>query len=235
MNHNQKTPFSPASKVGLLRVLLKVCGVTIPNQAKELRELGVDLLGLNFHPSSPRFVSAELARQLVQAWGDQSTVVGVFVDRSAQEVIETHQATGFGIAQLHGDETAETVAEVASKLPVIKAFRIKDHDSLERAGHLLDLLKAKGVELKAVLIDGYSASAHGGTGVSVAKDLVISATRLHPNLILAGGLTPGNLAERLAWVQPWAVDVASGVESSPGVKQMDAVLSIVQMIRKTAR
>lgn len=235
MNHNQKTPFSPASKVGLLRVLLKVCGVTIPNQAKELRELGVDLLGLNFHPSSPRFVSAELARQLVQAWGDPSTVVGVFVDRSAQEVIETHQATGFGIAQLHGDETAETVAEVASKLPVIKAFRIKDHDSLERAGHLLDLLKAKGVELKAVLIDGYSASAHGGTGVSVAKDLVISATRLHPNLILAGGLTPGNLEKRLAWVQPWAVDVASGVESSPGVKQMDAVLSMVQMIRKTAR
>jgi phosphoribosylanthranilate isomerase len=69
----------------------------------------------------------------------------------------------------------------------------------------------------------------------VAKDLVISATRLHPNLILAGGLTPGNLEKRLAWVQPWAVDVASGVESSPGVKQMDAVLSMVQMIRKTAR
>ena len=88
MNLNQKTPSSPAQKVGLLRVRLKVCGVTIPSQARELRQMGVDLLGLNFHPPSPRFVPPELARQLVQAWGDPATVVGVFVDRTAQEVLE---------------------------------------------------------------------------------------------------------------------------------------------------
>ena len=235
MNLNQKTSSSPAQKVGLLRVRLKVCGVTIPSQAKELRQMGVDLLGLNFHPPSPRFVSPELALQLVQAWGDPATVVGVFVDRTAQEVLEIQQSTGFGIAQLHGDESDEIVAEVASKMPVIKAIRIKDHDSLERAGAQLARLKNLGVDLKAVLIDGYSASAHGGTGVSVAKDLVLSAISLYPNLILAGGLSPENLEDRLTWIQPWAVDVASGVESEPGVKQMDAVLSMVQMVDKTVR
>lgn len=223
MNPITENTNGPASAAGLSHVKLKVCGVTQPEQARALRDLGVSLLGLNFHPPSPRFVTPELASELVQAWGDGASVVGVFVDRSPEEIFDIAERSGIGVAQLHGDEADETIAIVAARMPVIKAFRIRDLKSLEAAAAQMERLRHAEVELSAALIDGYSAAAHGGTGVSVGKELVLAAEKLHPKLILAGGLTPENVAERLTWIKPWAVDVASGVESEPGVKRLDAV------------
>ena len=214
--------------------MLKVCGVTRPEQATALRQMGVGLLGLNFHPASPRYLRPELASELVKAWGDAGSAVGLFVDRSADEIAQIQAITGFGIAQLHGDEPDGVIAQVAARMPVIKAFRIKNQASLEQAAVQLKRLQEQGVELLAALIDGYSAAAHGGTGVSVAHDLVLAALGLHPRLMLAGGLTPENLGERLGWLTPWAVDVASGVESEPGVKKLDAVAAMLRTIEEDA-
>lgn len=234
MSQSPEQEQGPALPAGPSRVMLKVCGVTGPEQANALRGMGVNLLGLNFHPASPRFVPPELAIQLVHAWGDPASVVGLFVDRSADEIIDLQAQIGFGIAQLHGDEPDETIAQVAARMPVIKAFRIKNLASLKQAAGQLEHLQLQGVTLLAALIDGYSASAHGGTGVSVAHDLVLAALGLYPRLMLAGGLTPENLAERLGWITPWAVDVASGVESRPGVKNLDAVAAMLRTISEKA-
>lgn len=212
---------------------LKVCGVTLPEQAEALKRLGVDFLGLNFHPKSPRYVTPEQARRLVEAWGEPSSVVGVFVDRTAAEILALKDAVGFGIAQLHGEETARTVVEVASKMPVIRAFRIRDEQSIVNAREHIRQIEAETGNLLAALIDGYSAAAHGGTGVTVSRSLIQSSIDLHPRLILAGGLNPDNLAERLGWIRPWAIDVASGVESSPGVKDINAVQRMIQLISET--
>lgn len=234
MNRSTDQTQGPASPAGPSCVKLKVCGVTLPEQATALRGLGVHMLGLNFHPASPRFVPPDLARQLVQAWSDPASAVGLFVDRSTEDILALQAQTGFGIAQLHGDEPDGTIVQVAAQMPVIKAFRIKDATSLDEAAAQLDRLRQQGVELLAALIDGYSAAAHGGTGVTVGRDLVLAACCLHHRLMLAGGLTPENLAQRLAWISPWAVDVASGVESRPGVKNLDAVAAMLRVMAENA-
>ncbi|MBI1324951.1 phosphoribosylanthranilate isomerase [bacterium] len=223
---------APVPATGADRVRMKVCGVTQPRQATALRQMRVDFLGLNFHPPSPRFIEPEIARSLVEAWGEPASSVGVFVDRSAEEILACQDIAGFGIAQLHGSESSETIVAVARRLPVIRAFRVQDSGSLEVARRQIDAVESAGVSLFAVLIDGYSPNAHGGTGQTVAEDLVRQAVALHPRLILAGGLRPGNLAERLKWIRPWCVDVASGVESAPGIKDLAAVEVMWRCIRE---
>lgn len=225
---------APVPATGADCVRMKVCGVTQPEQAVALRQMGVDYLGLNFHPTSPRFVQPGIARRLVEAWGDPASTVGVFVDRPAGEVLSLQENTGFGIAQLHGSEPTEAIVAIASRIPVIRAFRVQDAGSLESARRQIESVDSAGVELFAVLIDGYSPNAHGGTGQTVAEDLVRQAVRLHPRLILAGGLRPENLAERLRWIRPWCVDVASGVESAPGIKDLAAVEAMSRCIRETS-
>lgn len=219
--------------MSLTHPLLKVCGITQPAQAQSLARLGVCLIGLNFHPSSPRYVAPDLAAEIAQAWGSPSSAVGLFVNRTPDEIFEIQARVGFGIAQLHGEETLETIQAVAARLPVIRAFRVKDAESLALARNQIAQLTAQNVSIYAALIDGYSAAAHGGTGVAVERHLVESAQGLHPRLMLAGGLSPNNLAERLGWIKPWAIDVASGVEISPGVKDLDAVLAMLRIISAT--
>ena len=214
--------------------LLKVCGITQPAQAQSLANLGVGLIGLNFHPPSPRYASPDLAAEIARAWGSPGTVVGLFVNRTPDEIFEIQAKVGFGIVQLHGEESLETICAVAARLPVIRAFRVKDAESMAHARDQIARLAAQNVSLYAALIDGYSAAAHGGTGVAVERHLVESARDLHPRLMLAGGLSPNNLAERLGWINPWAIDVASGVEISPGVKDPDAVSAMLRIISETS-
>ena len=235
MNDQHPAVSAPVFLTGADRILLKVCGVTVPGQGHEIRAIGADLLGLNFHPPSPRCVSIETAREIVRAWGDPASTVGVFVDRKAEEVLSLCRAAGVGFAQLHGDESAETVAVVARELPVIRAFRIKDEAAFEAARHHLEEVRERGGSIIAALIDGYSAAAHGGTGVTLSESLVKAADSLYPRLVLAGGLNPANLAERLAWIRPWAVDVASGVEVSPGLKDTNAVAAMLRTLSATSK
>jgi phosphoribosylanthranilate isomerase len=214
--------------------LLKVCGVRQPAQAEALATMGVSLLGLNFYRPSPRYVSPELGMELAEAWGGRVSLVGLFVNSTPEEIFNIQKQVGFGLVQLHGEEPLETIREVAKNLPVVRAYRIKNRESLAAARNEVETLRSMGVSLHAVLIDGYSAAAHGGTGASVDRQLVESAIDLHPKLMLAGGLSPANLAERLSWIRPWAIDVASGVETEPGVKDLDAVRNMLRLISETS-
>jgi phosphoribosylanthranilate isomerase len=113
---------------------------------------------------------------------------------------------------------------------VIRAFRIKDDVSVLEARRHIEAIEAAGVQLFASLIDGYAPNAHGGTGQTVAENLVRLASDLHPRLVLAGGLNANNLTQRLHWTACWAVDVASGVETQPGVKDLEAVRAMTQCL-----
>ncbi|MFM7593332.1 MAG: phosphoribosylanthranilate isomerase [Isosphaeraceae bacterium] len=201
-----------------------------PVQAEALAAMGVSLLGLNFYMPSPRYVSPDLGAELAKAWGFRDSLVGLFVNSPAEEIFAVQDKVGFGIAQLHGEEPLEMIIKVAARIPVIRAFRIKDSAALDLARQEIAEIHAHGGVLHAALIDGYSATAHGGTGASVDRQLVESAIDLHPRLMLAGGLSPANLAERLAWIRPWAIDVASGVETQPGVKDPEAVQAMLRII-----
>jgi phosphoribosylanthranilate isomerase len=197
-------------------VKIKVCGLTTPADAIACVEAGVDWVGLNFHPSSVRFVSAKRAAEVRRALGDRLGVVGLFVDRPATEVVATVEALRLDFVQLHGDEPPEYLAELAG-LRVVKAFRLRDADSAAAIDRYVERAEALGHPLHAVLVDAYVSGQSGGTGVAIADDL-LGLIPAHPRVILAGGLTPENVAERAGRVRPWMVDVASGVESAPGQK-----------------
>ena len=178
-----------------------------------LARAGVDWVGLNFHPPSPRFLSTDLARALVELMPNPLEAVGVFVDRPVEEIARTAKLVGFGIVQLHGDETPATVRALCPSFRVVKAFRIVDPSSTQKVKMFLADYADLGATLEAVLID----SCFPGSGTSIAAELIQDYVDL-PRLILAGGLTPENVAECVARFRPWMVDVAGGVESAPGRK-----------------
>ena len=202
---------------------VKLCGVRDPASAKQLAALGPDAVGLNFHPPSPRFVGNDVAREITAVLPAEIERVGVFVDRPARDIAATVSRVGLTGVQLHGDEPPETLAELRERLPdvrLIRAWRTAADGLQDLAVHL----DAAGVLPDAVLIDARVPGAYGGTGVTVDWERL--ATTYEPDwppLILAGGLTPANVAGAVGVVRPWGVDTAGGVESSPGVK--DAALA----------
>ncbi len=215
------------------RTYVKICGLTDPGQAAAVAGLGADFIGLVF-ADSKRYVSNELARDIVQAIPAETPAVGVFVNSSAAEINRTARETGIAIAQLHGEETPSILGEI--EIPCIKAFRIRDAESIVQIHEWLVCIE-QGCTLEAVLLDAYSPDAAGGTGEKFNWNLLVEA-REHgglddlPPLILAGGLDAGNVAEAIRIVQPWAVDVSSGVESSPGIKNPAKVRDFIQTVQQ---
>lgn len=193
---------------------VKICGVVEAGNAAMVARAGADFVGLNFWPRSRRYLAPERAAEVasaVRAAGGR--VVGLFVDAAPGEILALHRRARFDVVQLHGDEPDADVAEVARALgvPVWKALPLVD------AGSLAALERFPAAA--ALLIDAPSAG-RGGSGQQLAAPLVAQARQragARP-LILAGGLTPGNVAAAIATARPWAVDVASGVEAAPGVK-----------------
>jgi phosphoribosylanthranilate isomerase len=213
-------------------VKIKVCGLTTPADAIACVDAGVDWVGLNFHPGSPRFVDVERAATIWRALDGRAEAVGLFVDRPAGEVTATARAVGLDLVQLHGGEPPEYLAEL-SGVRVVKAFRLKDAESASAIGHYLDRAAALGHAPHAILVDAFVPGLAGGTGTSIADDL-LGLIPAHPRLILAGGLTPENVADRAGRVGPWMVDVASGVESSPGRKCPGRIAAFVAALRTVA-
>jgi phosphoribosylanthranilate isomerase len=208
---------------------IKICGVTRPEDAAGIAEAGADAIGLNFYAASPRFVSDDLAAEIIAALPAPVAKIGVFVNADAAAIREKVQRLGLDWVQLHGDEPPEFLAELPG-LAVIRAVRLSDW-----ARAVLPAAEGKLVRLpKAVLIDAFSASAYGGTGMTVAWDAIPEARRRLAGLpvILAGGLTPKNVAEAIQAARPDSVDVASGVESSPGVKDLAMVKDFVAASRE---
>jgi phosphoribosylanthranilate isomerase len=213
--------------------LVKVCGLTSLGEALSCARAGVDWIGLNFHPGSPRRVDPSLAAEIVAALPEGCAPVGLFVDRGPDEVAATAERVGLRVVQLHGSEPPEDLLALAS-LVVVKAFRLSDRLTVAALRAYLDRAETLGRTPFAVLVDAFVPGLAGGTGQLVDPAGVDRLPTL-PRLILAGGLTPENVAGRIARVQPWMVDAASGVESSPGRKDPARVAAFVQAVRDSAR
>jgi len=198
-----------------------------------IAQMGADAIGLVF-AESPRWVSPEQARAVVDVLPPWVATVGVFVDADADAINHVAQRTGIACAQLHGDEPPEIVAKLS--VPCIKAFRVRDENWLEQVRQWLGACDAAS-NLAAVLLDAYDPSARGGTGRRFNWDMVADARAagamagIDP-IILAGGLDDSCVSQAIDLVQPWAVDVASGVEKTPGVKDLKKVESFIRATRE---
>ena len=213
----------------------KICGVTTPESAHAVIDAGASAVGLNFFSGSKRYVSVSAAAEIasvIRAQGTENSVadiVGVFVNSRVADIARTSDEVGLTAVQFHGDETQDLICrlhEARPDLSIIRALRV----SLERLDeHLraIDDLQQR-VPLAACLLDAFVAGEFGGTGLTV--DLRIPAVYLQqarPRLILAGGLTPENVAGVVEQANPWGVDTASGVETAPGIKHPDRCTAFV--------
>ena len=221
---------------------IKVCGVTTPDDARMVAEAGADWIGINLHPPSPRSVDADRARELVDAIDGRAEGVGLFVDRPASEIAEIAGRAGLRIVQLHGNELAEVVVELRRRgFLVLRAFRLGDRLAVERMASWLREASRIGGLPDAMLVDAFVPGRAGGTGRVIDLGALEALARFpaergadedpSPPLILAGGLTPDNVGGLIRRVDPWMVDVASGVESSPGRKQPSRVAAFVAAVR----
>ncbi|MDB5352560.1 MAG: phosphoribosylanthranilate isomerase [Planctomycetota bacterium] len=212
---------------------VKICGLTSVTDALAVAEAGADWIGLNFHPGSARRVEIDVARAIVASLPAPCAAVGLFVNRPAVEVAALAEWLGLGIVQLHGSEPVADLAFYGG-FRVIRAFRIADQASLDAMQDYARLAAETGHPLHAVLVDASVPGQFGGTGQRIADDLLARITDLIPALpplILAGGLTPENVAARIARVRPWMVDVAGGVESAPGRKDAARVSAFIRAAR----
>ena len=210
-------------------VRVKICGLTSVAEAIACAEAGADWIGLNFHPGSPRRIDPLLAAEIVAALPASSQAVGLFVDRSAAEIAQVVDSVGLRIVQLHGQEPPEILRDLAG-IQVVRAFRLGSPEAVESMIAYLDAARALGRSPDAVLIDAYTPGQAGGTGRTIATEILELLPTL-PRLILAGGLTPENVAAHTARVRPWMVDVASGVESGPGRKDPTRVAAFVEAVK----
>jgi phosphoribosylanthranilate isomerase len=192
-------------------VFVKICGITRAEDADLAVELGATALGFVFWQGSPRFISEASARDIVRRNAGRVKSVGVFVDQSLEDVARTMDVVGLDVAQLHGTESPDYCRLL--NRPVIKAIGLQDGEPAALDGFDPDML---------ILVDAHDASRHGGTGRTVNWDSArrIAAMR---KTILAGGLTPENIARAVETVRPYGVDVSSGVEAAPGVKDAGRV------------
>lgn len=204
------------------RTRVKICGVTTEAQAGLIADLGADAIGLNFWPRSKRHLPLPNAMQWVPPFRTRLVLVGVVVNASDDEFRAIVDAGVVDVLQLHGDESPRRVAEVMKLgLPVIKALQVKDETSLGILGDY---------ETPVMLLDSYNPGQYGGEGRAFPWELAVEAKLRHPEkrIILAGGLTPENVAEAIRGTHAAAVDVASGVESAPGLKDLVKVKAFIE-------
>lgn len=200
-------------------VKVKICGITNLEDALMAVEAGADALGFVFFKGSPRFISPEEAATVIRLLPPFVQVVGLFVNEEVATVNSIADRCGIDIVQLHGEETSEYCKGVKQR--VIKAFRVKDASVLEQLGEY---------QVAGCLLDAWSAAAPGGTGTVFNWEIAARAVGSH-RIILAGGLTPENVARAVAAVKPYAVDVSSGVEAAPGKKDADLVRLFIRNAR----
>jgi phosphoribosylanthranilate isomerase len=193
-----------------MSVKVKICGITRVEDAQAAVAAGADLLGFVFYDRSPRHVTLGEAAAIARTVPPHVVRVGLFVNAPAPDVAEAISACGLQLLQFHGDEPPEYCRQFPAM--TMKAFRMKDAETL---GQLPEYAT------DAWLLDAYVPGERGGTGHTFNWDLAVAAVKLGRPVFLAGGLTPENVAEAVRRVRPFAVDVSSGVEAAPGVK--DAV------------
>ena len=204
-------------------VKVKICGITNAEDAATAIAAGADALGFVLYRKSPRFVEPAVARRIIAGLPPFVLPVGVFVNEEAKIVRDLMDECGLALAQLHGDEPAVYCQELGR--PALKALRLKDR------GAFLALAEFQGrATVRGFVIDAFSEQAYGGTGQTVDWTLAAEAAR-SARILLAGGLTPANVAEAVRLVRPYGVDVSSGVEERPGKKDPAKVQAFIAAAR----
>lgn len=201
---------------------VKICGITNADDALAAVEAGARLLGFNFYPKSPRYVSPTNARRIIEQLPERIKGVGVFVNEDAEAVARIAWEAGVTSVQLHGDETREFCDSLRG-LSIIKALRVGEDFRVEDAAKF---------ETEAVLLDAYIKDLRGGTGHTFDWSIARRTREVVRRLILAGGLTPENVAAAVESVRPYAVDVCSGVETAPGRKSFQLMHRFVEAVRE---
>jgi len=206
---------------------IKICGITNVEDARAAVAAGADMLGVNFYRPSPRYITPDAARDLIndlKSVGSPVEIIGVFVNETIDFVIDVAMVTGIDAVQLHGDESASFCEELNTRdgFRVIKALRA-------RQGFAPN--EAQAYPVHAVMLDAFHRTLRGGTGERVDFNLARETRRLVPRLFLSGGLSPENVREAIATVEPYAVDACSLLESSPGKKDAARMSAFVAAVR----
>ncbi len=214
---------------------VKICGVCTLENALMVARAGAELIGLNFYAPSPRSLELETASDIVHGLrlalgADCPTLVGVFVNQSAEATRAIMAAADLDFAQLSGDEPPETIAGLSGR--AFKAIRPRAlDDAAEAVAEYAESFPADD-RAPSILVDAYNPQLYGGSGETASLAIAEEIQRMVPRLMLAGGLAPDNVAERVRAMRPWGVDVASGVESgTPGIKDEGKVRAFIAAVR----
>jgi len=206
-----------------MSVKIKICGITNAPDALAAVEAGADALGFVFHDQSPRHILLSAAATIIRQLPPFIVKAGLFVNAPEELVLRAIADCGLNLLQFHGDETPEYCLQFG--LMSLKAFRIRDAESLQALPNY---------PTDAWLLDAYTPGQLGGTGEKFDWDLAIEAKKFGRPISLAGGLTPENVAEAIRKVEPYAVDVSSGVESAPGRKDAIKMKAFIRAVKQAS-
>ena len=205
--------------------LVKICGITNLDDALAAVAAGADALGFNFYKPSPRYITPQQAREIIEQIPESVLTVGVFVNEESDSVKAIAREANIKALQLHGDESPTYCRELAASHYVIKNFAVSDGFNVETP---------KEYEVEAIMLDTKHNSLRGGTGHvfdwSIAQHLALTI----PRLFLAGGLSPENIEKAIKTVRPYAVDACSAMEESPGKKNAERVRVFINAVRRVA-
>ena len=203
--------------------LIKICGITNLNDAQAAVAAGADALGFNFYKPSPRYITPESAREIINTMPDSILTVGVFVNEESPEAVRAiANHVGLKALQLHGQESPAYCRALNSDAWVIKTFSVSSD---------FDLKQIEAYEVDAVMLDTKDNRLHGGTGRVFDWSIAQHVSQLVPKLYLAGGLSPENVSEAIEMVHPYAVDACSALEDKPGIKNHERMRVFVNKVR----
>ena len=214
---------------------IKICGITSVEDALAAAEAGADMIGLNFYPKSPRSIGwpdgQAIISEIRAALGaSRPLVVGLFVNEDWQTIVASGMIVDFDFAQLSGNEPGYMVARLAGN--AVKAIRPQNKaEALSAVGEYVPYAPDD-ERIPSLILDAYHPTLYGGTGEQASTEIAVMVKDRVPRLMLAGGLTPENVAERVAAIRPWGVDVASGVENgSPGRKDIGKIRGFIEQVK----
>ncbi len=214
---------------------IKICGIRTADNALMVARSGADMMGLNFYAKTPRYIQPAAARAVVRQLRRElgaacPTIIGVFVNADAEEIRAIAAEVGLDYAQLNGDESAEFLGA----LPGLAFKAIRPADERAASAEVAALASAflDDADAPSLLLDAFNPKLYGGTGETTSLSIAKVVKDAAPRMMLAGGLNPDNVAERLRTIKPWGVDVASGVEAGmPGIKDEAKVRAFIDAVR----
>ena len=214
--------------------VVKICGLTTLVDARAAIAAGADLLGLNFHPPSPRYLSLEDATRMAKSLRSEfgpgcPPLIGIFVEQNAEEITHIMTKSGLDAAQLTGERAAAAIDALDHR--AYAAIRPRDEEESRQLTRRFRQERVSSDPLPAILVDAYHPQLYGGTGEVTPLGIAAAAMAKSERILLAGGLTAQNVGERLRQLRPWGVDVASGVESSPGRKDATLICAFIAAVR----